>query len=159
MSDKERAEGFLYLNLGLLIIYSVPAFYLLVKSRMNLDLPALINILIYMMSFLLLTILWGLADWQPVLLSFMTLVEYFAVFTIEISLYFFVFEVQSVQAKLISRSHTENQDRQRRIRRNRLIATGAQAGVFAGLLFFYVRWNIVKGGEDGDGTMEVSYVF
>lgn len=89
----------------------------------------------------------------------MTLVEYFAVFTIEISLYFFVFEVQSVQAKLISRSHTENQDRQRRIRRNRLIATGAQAGVFAGLLFFYVRWNIVKGGEDGDGTMEVSYVF
>lgn len=63
MSDKERAEGFLYLNLGLLIIYSVPAFYLLVKSRMNLDLPALINILIYMMSFLLLTILWGLADW------------------------------------------------------------------------------------------------
>ena len=74
---------------------------MLKKFKFNLDRSALINIAIYLTSFLTRAVMWGLA-WiddggeQSTFRGIMIILEYVAAFVIEISLYFFVFEMRSV---------------------------------------------------------------
>ena len=101
---------FTIMNTALFLIYSVPAFYVLKKFEFKLDKPAIINIIIYTFCFLIRAIMWSLAwiyDSQSdnninTFRGTMIILEYISVFILEISSYFFVFEMRSVQTLLRS---------------------------------------------------------
>jgi hypothetical protein len=102
LSAKEKGdheELFFYLNIALLIIYTVPALWLFYISKMNIDRSAIWNIMIYITSFLLRAILWGVSNLEKesIIQGIMTIVEYLVAFVMQISLYFFVFEMKTVK--------------------------------------------------------------
>ena len=80
------------------------------KFNFKLDRSALLNVSIYSISFTLRSVMWAVAGSLTVLESWMTILEYVAAFVIEISLYFFVFEMQSVRVLLESQTPQENWD-------------------------------------------------
>ncbi len=93
---------FFIMNFILFVVYMVPAFFVLRKFKLKLDRSALINIAIYAFAFLIRTIMWGLAwiDGDTKHSKFrgtMIILEYVAAFIIEISIYYFVFEMASVR--------------------------------------------------------------
>lgn len=61
-SESEYSEflSYLILNLVLLLLYSLPSTYVLLKNRGMLDVPSQANILVYQMSFLTKTATWTL---------------------------------------------------------------------------------------------------
>jgi len=74
----------------------------------------------------------------------MIILEYVGAFVLDISMYFFVFEMMSVQSILKSESHLENRKNQREISKYRRVAIGLQSVAFAGLMFFYFDWNLLN---------------
>ena len=108
---------FFIANAILLVFYMVPASLVLYKFKFKMDRSALLNIAIYTLSFLTRAVMWGLAsknddprnnDKSDIFRGIMIILEYVGAFVIEISIYFFVFEMMSVQSILTSESHQEN---------------------------------------------------
>jgi len=96
---------FFVANTVLFFTYLVPAVYVLHKFRLKLDKGALINIGIYTFSFFTRALMWGLASINDnqddknndvTFRGVMIIMEYLAAFILEISLYFFIFEMMSV---------------------------------------------------------------
>lgn len=115
------------MNLAMLLIYSIPASYLAYKFKRELDRSALINIAIYLTSFFLRAFLWMIVAFvneSEALESCIIVIEYVAAFVIEISMYFFVYEMEGVRVLLRSQSPQENQKLQKKVSRDRLIACG-----------------------------------
>ena len=144
---------FFIANAILFFLYLVPASFVLNTFRFKLDRSALINIAIYTLSFLTRAVMWGLASYNDdpnkndnsdIFRGVMIILEYFGAFVLEISIYFFIFEMMSVQSILMSGSHEQNSRKQREIARYRGVAIGLQSVAFAGLLFFYFDWNILN---------------
>jgi hypothetical protein len=144
---------FFIANAILFFLYLVPASFVLKTFRFKLDRSALINIAIYTLSFLTRAVMWGLASYNDdpnkndnsdIFRGVMIILEYFGAFVLEISIYFFIFEMMSVQSILMSGSHEQNSRKQREIARYRGVAIGLQSVAFAGLLFFYFDWNILN---------------
>ena len=141
-------------NAILFVLYLVPASFVLKTFRFKLDRSVLINIAIYTLSFLTRAVMWGLAafynnyknknDKSDIYRGVMIILEYFGAFVLEISIYFFVFEMMSVQSILVSGTHEQNSKKQRDIARYRWVAIALQSVAFAGLLFFYFDWNILN---------------
>jgi hypothetical protein len=111
-------EIFFVANTILFVVYLIPAVYVLYKFKLGLDRSALANIAIYILSFLTRAIMWGLAAFneQPntnksIFRGIMINLEYVAAFVLEISMYFFVFEMMTVQSILLSNSYQQNKKR------------------------------------------------
>ena len=113
--DENKNLIFFIANAILLVVYLVPASLVLFKFKFKMDRSALINIAIYTLSFLTRAVMWGLAsknneknDNSDIFRGIMIILEYIGAFVLEISIYFFVFEMMSVQSILTSESHQEN---------------------------------------------------
>jgi hypothetical protein len=157
---------FFIANAILFVLYLVPASFVLHTFRFKLDRSVLINIAIYTLSFLTRAVMWGLASYNDdpnkndnsdIFRGVMIILEYFGAFVLEISIYFFVFEMMSVQSILMSGSHEQNSRKQREIARYRGVAIGLQSVAFAGLLFFYFDWNILN--QRYSNKFEFNYTF
>jgi hypothetical protein len=84
------------MNFSMFIIYGIPAAYLAHKFRSELDRSALTNMSIYLSSFFLRAFLWMIVAFfsdNETFESSIIILEYLAAFVIEISMYFFVFEM------------------------------------------------------------------
>ena len=108
---------FFIANAILLVLYLVPASLVLYTFKFKMDRSALINIAIYTLSFLTRAVMWGLAsknddprknENSDTYRGIMIILEYVGAFVLDISMYFFVFEMMSVQSILKSESHQEN---------------------------------------------------
>jgi hypothetical protein len=106
------------------VLYSLPASYLAWKFKSELDSSALFNISLYLTSFFLRAFLWMLVAFyskDEQFESAIIILEYAAAYVIEISNYFFVYEMEGVRVLLKSQSFMENELEQKRVSRNRMI--------------------------------------
>ncbi|TNV79433.1 hypothetical protein FGO68_gene16385 [Halteria grandinella] len=80
--------------------------------------------------------------------NYTVVMEYVASFSIQICLFFFVFEMQSVKVLIVSQTPQEHRDGKVSANLQRWMVTVVQCLAFAGMMYFYVDWYIVLEGKE-----------
>ncbi len=109
-----QIKTFFSINLIILVLYGVPAMYILIKNKFKLEYAIIINISLYCTSFFIKTLIWTF------MLSIkkdtsqsdtLQLMEVIASYSVEVSTYFFVFEMMFVYSLIQSTGPSDSLQR------------------------------------------------
>ncbi|CDW75077.1 UNKNOWN [Stylonychia lemnae] len=108
--DGQQEQVYFIYNTAILILYSVPAIFIFLKTKAKLEKSVVINIILFIISFSLKFLTWllnYLLVKNDTKLQGIQLVTFSASFLIELSLYHFIFEMMGVYVALQSATHEE----------------------------------------------------